>query len=285
MTANDSATYEWTVSGMDCASCAGKVRGAVERLPGVSDVDVALMTERLRLTLDEGQTPRNQIEAIVKRLGYGIAAKGSSPDRKGFVLPDDEQASRADGSRDAAGLEPNAGSTGPESGPGPGSRWYQTAKGRLVIGTGLLLAAAWAVKLLASQDVATWAFILATLIGVAPIARRAVASARAGMPFTIEMLMTIAASGALVIDAAEEAALVVFLFAVGEVLEGVAANKARDGIRALARLVPKTAILEIGGRILGDTSRPAAGGPDRSGAPGRPGPGRWRSYRGHLGRR
>ena len=25
MTANDSATYEWTVSGMDCASCAGKV--------------------------------------------------------------------------------------------------------------------------------------------------------------------------------------------------------------------------------------------------------------------
>lgn len=61
MTANDSATYEWTVSGMDCASCAGKVRGAVERLPGVSDVDVALMTERLRLTLDEGQTPRNQI--------------------------------------------------------------------------------------------------------------------------------------------------------------------------------------------------------------------------------
>ena len=124
----------------------------------------------------------------------------------------------------------------------------RTAKGRLGLGTGLLLAAAWAVKLLAAQDVATWAFILATLIGVAPIARRAVASARAGMPFTIEMLMTIAASGALVIDAAEEAALVVFLFAGGEVLEGVAANKARDGIRALARLVPKTAILEIGGR-------------------------------------
>ncbi|MFC4217557.1 heavy metal translocating P-type ATPase [Pseudophaeobacter arcticus] len=248
MTANDSATYEWTVSGMDCASCAGKVRGAVERLPGVSDVDVALMTERLRLTLDEAQTPRDQVEATIKRLGYGIATKGSSPDRKGFVLPDDEQASRADGSRDAAGLEPDAGSTGPESGPGPGSRWYQTAKGRLVIGTGLLLAAAWAVKLFASQDVATWAFVLATLIGVAPIARRAVASARAGMPFTIEMLMTIAATGALVINAAEEAALVVFLFAVGEVLEGVAANKARDGIRALTRLVPKTALLEVAGR-------------------------------------
>jgi Cd2+/Zn2+-exporting ATPase len=44
---------EWTVTGMDCASCAGKVGGAVERLPGVTQVDVALMAERLRLTLDE----------------------------------------------------------------------------------------------------------------------------------------------------------------------------------------------------------------------------------------
>lgn len=248
MTASDSATYEWTVSGMDCASCANKVRGAVERLPGVRDVDVALMTERLRLTLDEGQTPRDQIEATVKRLGYGIATKGSSPDRKRFVLPTGDRSLSPDGAQDGAGREPDTASTEPESQPAPGSRWYRTAKGRLVIGTGLLLAAAWAVKLLASQDVATLAFVLATLIGVAPIARRAVASARAGMPFTIEMLMTIAATGALVINAAEEAALVVFLFAVGEVLEGVAANKARDGIRALARLVPKTALLEIGGR-------------------------------------
>ena len=59
--------------------------------------------------------------------------------------------------------------------------------------------------------------------------------------------MTIAALGALFINAAEEAALVVFLFAVGEVLEGVAAGKARDGIRALANLVPKTALLEVDG--------------------------------------
>jgi len=191
------AICEWTVSGMDCASCASKVRGAVERLPGVSDVDVALMTERLRLTLDEGQTQRDQIEAIIKGLGYGIAAKGSSPDWKRFVLPDGEQASRADGSPDATGLGSDTGSSELESIPTPGSRWYQTAKGRLVIGTGLLLAAAWAVKLLASQDVATWAFVLATLIGVAPThtSRRGVRPTRA-MPFTIEMLMTIAADAA-----------------------------------------------------------------------------------------
>ncbi len=59
--------------------------------------------------------------------------------------------------------------------------------------------------------------------------------------------MTIAAAGALVIGAAEEAALVVFLFAVGEVLEGVAADRARASIKALGELVPKTALIEVNG--------------------------------------
>jgi len=235
---------EWTITGMDCGSCAGKVRGAVERLPGVSAVEVALMTERLRLTLDEDQTPRDAVEAVVKRLGYGIAPKGNAAPRKGFVLPDGAFPAGA-GDGDTAGPEPVDGAPAETKGALP---WYRSGKGRLVIGTGALLVAAWAVKLLASDGLANGAFILATLIGVAPIAWRALNMARAGMPFTIEMLMSIAATGALVIDAAEEAALVVFLFAVGEVLEGVAAKKARDGIRALASLVPKTALLEVSGK-------------------------------------
>lgn len=248
MTTRDATSCEWTVTGMDCASCAGKIRGALERLPGVADVDVALMTERLRLTLDEDQTSRDHVETAVKKLGFGIAPKGSAVPRKGFVLPDGAFSAGAIG--DAAPAPDTAQDT-PAPAEGRAARdlsWYQSGKGRLVIGTGALLVAAWAVKLLASGGIANWTFILATLIGVAPIALRAINAARAGMPFTIEMLMTIAATGALVIGAAEEAALVVFLFAVGEVLEGVAADKARDGIRALARLVPKTALLEVSGK-------------------------------------
>ena len=43
--------------------------------------------------------------------------------------------------------------------------------------------------------------------------------------------------------------MVVFLFAVGEVLEGVAAGRARAGIRALGALVPRTARLLVGRRV------------------------------------
>ena len=81
----------------------------------------------------------------------------------------------------------------------------------------MLLIVAWGSKFVIPAF-SPWLFVAATLIGALPVARRAIAAARAGMPFTIEMLMTIAATGAIVIGAAEEAALVVFLFAVGEVL-------------------------------------------------------------------
>jgi len=56
--------------------------------------------------------------------------------------------------------------------------------------------------------------------------------------------MTVASLGALVIGEAEEAAVVIFLFAVGELLETVAAGKARAGIEALIDLVPRTARLQ-----------------------------------------
>ncbi len=236
---------EWRVTGMDCGSCAAKVRGAVEGLPGVGDVDVALMAEQLRLTLDESQTSPERIEKAVRSVGFGIAPKGARPEKPkgGFILPD--------GGFPASAEPPEAGTVledagAPEVGP---ASWMKTAKGRLVLGTGALLAAAWASRLVLPAETAHWAFVLATLVGLVPVAQRAFALARAGMPFTIEMLMTIAAGGALVIGEPEEAALVVFLFAVGELLEGVSAGKARDSIRALSNLVPKTARLETGGKV------------------------------------
>lgn len=255
-------SQEWIVTGMDCASCAVKIRTAVERLPGVTDVNVAVMAEKLTLRLEPRTTPRDKIEAAVVKLGFGIGATKAAK-AKAFVLPEaqvekpahDEHDDHAghdqpDAKADVMIADEGHGALGHlhDDTADRGKAWFQTGKGRLVIGTGVLLAAAWAVKLLASEDIANWAFIAACIIGVAPIARRAFAALQAGMPFTIEMLMTIAAVGALFIGAAEEAALVVFLFAVGEVLEGVAANKARSSIKALADLVPKSALIEENGK-------------------------------------
>lgn len=259
---------EWAVSGMDCAACAAKIRTAVERLPGVSDVSVTVMSERLKATL-EG-TGRAEVEAVVTRLGYGLNARA----KPGFVMPGAEapacdcghdhgehdheghdhaahdHAEHDHGAHDHGahdhdheGHDHQAHTHSHDDPAERGLAWHATAKGRLVILSGAALAVAWVLHL-ALPALGNWAFVAACLIALLPIARRAFAAATHGQPFTIESLMTLAALGALAIGAAEEAALVVFLFAVGEVLEGVAANRARDGIRALSRLVPKTALLD-----------------------------------------
>ncbi|MGM0543414.1 MAG: heavy metal translocating P-type ATPase [Pseudomonadota bacterium] len=126
--------------------------------------------------------------------------------------------------------------------------WWRTPKGQLVVFSGALLAIA-GLLTMSFPQVGSWPFVVATLVGWVPIGQAAWRALRMGNPLTIEMLMTIAALGALIIGAAAEAAVVVFLFAVGELLEGVAAGQARRRIAALANLAPATARLLEGDAI------------------------------------
>ncbi|HIB8307140.1 TPA: zinc/cadmium/mercury/lead-transporting ATPase [Serratia marcescens] len=87
------------------------------------------------------------------------------------------------------------------------------------------------------------AFIATTLVGLAPVAAKALRLIRSGTPFAIETLMSVAAIGALFIGATAEAAMVLLLFMVGELLESYAANRARRGVKALMELVPEDALL------------------------------------------
>lgn len=70
----------WRVEGMDCASCVAKVSRAVERLPGVSEVDVNLVAERLSASLAEGATPpeavARQVDARLHRTSAGRLREG-----------------------------------------------------------------------------------------------------------------------------------------------------------------------------------------------------------------
>ncbi|MBH0066196.1 heavy metal translocating P-type ATPase [Psychrobacter sp. SZ93C1] len=208
---------QYRIEGMDCASCVRKIETALARMPGVSDIQLNFATEKLELTLaSDSETQFSDVEKTIKRLGFGISATT-------------DQAIAADGIGDNP-LDTQQ------------QRWWQTRKGKQVVGLGVLMSAAYALALI-FPDYGMWAFAIAVIVGVFPFARKSMTLAMTGTPFSIEMLMSIAAIGALIIGEAEEAAAVVFLFSVGELLESVAADHARAGIRALVSLVPKTAIL------------------------------------------
>jgi len=118
--------------------------------------------------------------------------------------------------------------------------WWKRRDARLIFICGGAMLAAYALGLVNAQA-AHWAFILAMAVGLGPVLKQAVAAARAGVFFSIEMLMGLAAVGAVIIGSAEEAAMVVLLFLIGELLESVTANRARASINSLVDLIPKTA--------------------------------------------
>ena len=242
--------FVWRAEGMDCASCVAKVERAIGRLPGVAAAQVNLLTERLTVSPAPGGIAPEAVERQVAALGYRpvrlVAATDAAtgtpqaaccadhpapvPEQPGHV--GHAHAHAHDASEGAANAGP----------------WWRAAKARLVWLLAGLVVAAWLGSRLFVAE-AGWIFAVATLIAVFPFGRRAFALARAGSPFSIETLMSVAALGAVAIGAAEEAAIVVLLFAIGELLENVAAGRARAGIQALAGLMPPTARVERAGTL------------------------------------
>ena len=249
------------VEGMDCASCAAKIDKAARRTEGVNEVAISV-TAGTMVVEHEAGADLAELKRRVTSLGYGVKAdarpvSGSAAPAAARKTHDHDHDHSSCGGHhhdhaehehgpavpSAPAMELHGHDHGPSDGP-----WWASSKARLTIACGASIAAAFVLAKL-YPPAASWAYLAAMAVGLIPIARRALMAALNGMPFTIETLMTVAAVGAVVIGAGEEAAAVVFLFLVGELLEGVAAGRARASIKALATLVPKTAFREEQGKV------------------------------------
>ncbi|MBU2362573.1 MAG: cation transporter, partial [Alphaproteobacteria bacterium] len=165
---------------MDCASCGRKIDTAIRRLPGVEDVSVAVQTGVLKIRHD-GDLADEAVLQQLRNLGY--SGEAASPTSGSVAAP--------------AGPPPAAAGAG-------GAPWWWTGKARLTALCGLALLSAYGLGTL-FPSLERYAFLAALAVGLIPIASRAFSAARHGTPFSIEMLMTIAAVGAVFIGAAEEA--------------------------------------------------------------------------------
>src|SRR5690554_5238346 len=88
----------------------------------------------------------------------------------------------------------------------------------------------------------TWSLIVASILGVAPIAIQAYQALRVKV-VSIDVLVTIAVIGAFLIKNFEESAIVTFLFLFGSYLEQRTLNQTRSAIKELTNMAPESALL------------------------------------------
>jgi Cd2+/Zn2+-exporting ATPase len=111
---------------------------------------------------------------------------------------------------------------------------------RWVVASGAMGSASWLLALVTSL------FLLSVVLGGWLVARKAF-QAIASRMVNFEVLVVIAALGATAIGDLPEAALVVFLFSVGETLEAVGVTRTRRALSSLLDLVPRTALVRRSG--------------------------------------
>ena len=121
-------------------------------------------------------------------------------------------------------------------------RYILTSKNKITLIGGILIVVAFLSKwTIDNMDIFVWSLIVASILGIAPIAIQAYQALRVKV-VSIDVLVTIAVGGAFLIQNYEEAAIVTFLFLFGAFLEQRTLNKTRSAIKELTDMAPESAL-------------------------------------------
>ncbi len=69
---------KYIVTGMTCSACSARVQKAVDKLPGIQEAVVNLLTNSMQVSYDENQLDSARIIAAVENAGYGASLPGAA---------------------------------------------------------------------------------------------------------------------------------------------------------------------------------------------------------------
>ena len=127
-------------------------------------------------------------------------------------------------------------------------KWIRNQDAMIAVVSGVIIVAAWAVRPLAAT-LSFWLLTLAAVVAGYSIAQEAWGRLLARQ-FSISLLVTIAAVGAILIGEAWEAAAVTWLYIFGNFLEGLTLSRTRSALRGLVDLMPRTAKIKKGEELV-----------------------------------
>ncbi|MDD4414751.1 MAG: HAD-IC family P-type ATPase, partial [Oscillospiraceae bacterium] len=121
-------------------------------------------------------------------------------------------------------------------------------KNKITLINGILIAIGFLSKwIIGNEKVFAWSLIIASILGVMPIAIQAYQALRVKV-ISVDVLVTLAVAGAFIIKNYEEAAIVTFLFLFGAYLEQRTLNKTRSAIKELTEMAPESALKQMENR-------------------------------------
>ena len=205
------AESTFKVEGMDCHEEVAILERRLKRLNGLEALDADVVGQRLRIKYDAARLTTAGIAEAVAQTGMRAWLEHEEPQLASATA---------------------------------------AARIRLVTLSGVALAAGLAMDLFGIGASFAWVpYVVAIASGGIYTARRALASLRAGH-LDINVLMLVAVAGAMALGEWSEGASVVFLFALAQLLETRAMERARGEIRALMDLTPAEALVRRDGLEL-----------------------------------
>lgn len=202
----NSQTSNFSVSGMDCADEIAAIQQSLNH-PLVSGVSANLMTSEVSIT-HSPEMEAQDLKTLIEKAGVRVVSN--------------TQLTRS---------------------------FFQENKMRIALvsvsGLFVVLGLIANLVLKLNEPVVFTLFLLATLCGGALVFPKAWRSLK-NKNFDMNVLMTIAAVGAFLIQEYSEGATVVFLFSLAEMLEAFSVSRARKAIREVLSITPKTALVKNG---------------------------------------
>jgi len=218
-----------TLTNLDCSDCATKIERAVQQLSGVNWAQVNFAAGKIVFEYVIGQVERPQVIERIRRVGYLVEEAWPAGRQK--------------------------------------VRWFSRYRLALQTGlAGLLFVLGYALELAASRfeswgriltsapelapekfaPVASALFLISLFLSGGPVAKSGYYALRT-RTLDISVLVTVASLGAVYLGLWGEAAMVMFLFSLGETLERLTMNRTRQAIQALIEISPKDALVRRDG--------------------------------------
>ncbi|MFN7170589.1 MAG: heavy metal translocating P-type ATPase [Candidatus Omnitrophota bacterium] len=207
------------IEGMDCADESKIIEKKLKSLTGVKDFNISLITQQIKIFYDHSIISIQDIIKAIAETGMK-AAMVRAKEKKDRIW------------------------------------WIENRQILSLIACGILTSIAFLLErpfisahLGIPHKSINFVYGLAILTGIYYPAKMGFLALKT-FTFNIRLLMTVGAIGAILLGFWEEAALLVFIYSLGDVLEAYAVDKARGAIRRLMELIPKEALIRRKGNEI-----------------------------------